>query len=58
MSTNRDVFIKFAFDTGYMMVGKDDEQYNFDYHLHEDLIGKSKDNGFNFLYYNRKENVK
>jgi len=58
ISTNRDVFMKFAFDTDYMMVDEDDEQYNFDFHLHEDLIGTSEDNGFNFLYYHRKENVK
>lgn len=51
ISTNRDVFIKFACDIEYMMVEEDDEQYNFDFHIHEDLIGTSKDNGFNFLYY-------
>ncbi|GFP75527.1 hypothetical protein [Clostridium fungisolvens] len=56
--TNRDVFIKFAFDTEYMTVDNDDEQYNFNVHLHEDLIGTSKDNGFNFLYYHKKENVR
>lgn len=40
------------------MIGmEDDEQYNFDYHVHEDLIGTSKDNGSNFLYYHRKDNL-
>lgn len=58
ISTNRDVFIKFACDIEYMMVEEDYEQYNFDFHIHEDLIGTSKDNGFNFLYYYRKENGK
>ncbi|ADL51186.1 hypothetical protein [Clostridium cellulovorans] len=57
ISTNRNVFVKLAFDTEYMMVDKDDEQYNFDFHIHEDLIGTSEDNGFNFLYYHRKENI-
>lgn len=56
ISTNRDVFIKFACDIEYMIVEEDDEQYNFDFHIHEDLIGTSKDNGFNFLYYYRKGN--
>ena len=58
ISTNRDVFMKFACDTEHMMVKEDNEQYNFDFHLHEDFIGTSKDNGFNFLYYHRKENMK
>ncbi|WP_055668928.1 hypothetical protein [Desnuesiella massiliensis] len=56
ISTNQDVFIKFACDIEYMMIEEDGEQYNFDFHIHEDLIGTSKDNGFNFLYYYRKEN--
>ncbi|MCY6958549.1 hypothetical protein [Clostridium brassicae] len=56
ISTNRDVFLKFACDVDSMIETEDSEQYNFDYHLHEDFIGTSKDNGFNFLYYHRKEN--
>lgn len=37
------------------MIGmEDDEEYNFDYHVHEDFIGTSEYNGFNFLYYHRK----
>ena len=57
ISTNRDVFLKFAYDTRHMTGMEDDEEYNFDYHIHEDLIGTSEDNGFNFLYYHKKENM-
>jgi hypothetical protein len=57
ISANGDVFLKFAGDTDHMLGRKDDEQYNFDYHLHEDLMGTSKDNGFNFLYYHSKQNL-
>jgi len=57
ISTNRDVFLKFAYDTRHMTGMADDEEYNFDYHIHEDWIGTSEDNGFNFLYYHEKENM-
>ncbi|WP_291579718.1 hypothetical protein [Clostridium sp. UBA6640] len=57
VSTNRDVFLKFACDIEYMTGMEDDEEYNFDCHIHEDLIGTSEDNGFNFLYYHKKENM-
>ena len=56
ISTNRDVFLKFIHDTDWFIGMEDDEEYNFDYHYHEDLIGTSKDNGFNFLYYHKKDN--
>lgn len=56
ISTNRDVFLKLAYDTKHMTGMEDNEEYNFDYHIHEDLIDTSKDNGFNFLYYHEKEN--
>ncbi|BDR83858.1 hypothetical protein K254310026_12690 [Clostridium tetani] len=56
ISTNRDVFLKFACDLEYMIGMEDDEEYNFDYHVHEDFIGTSEYNGFNFLYYHRKQN--
>lgn len=57
ISTNRDVFLKLAYDIKHMTGIEDDEEYNFDYHTHEDLIGSSKNNGFNFLYYHKKENM-
>lgn len=57
ISTNRDVFLNFACDTKYMTGMEDNEEYNFDYHIHEDWMGTSKDNGFNFLYYHKKENM-
>ncbi|WP_461612045.1 hypothetical protein [Clostridium sp. Marseille-QA1073] len=57
ISTNRDVFLKLACDASGMTGMEDDKEYNFDYHIHEDFIGTSKDNGFNFLYYHKKENM-
>lgn len=57
ISANRDVFLKFACDTDGFVGMEDDEQYNFDYHYHEDLIATAKDNGFNFLYYHNKKNL-
>lgn len=58
ISTNRDVFLKFIHDTDRFIGIEDNEEYNFDYHCHEDLIGTARDNGFNFLYYHKKDNNK
>jgi len=57
ISTNRDVYSQFAYEMKYLTGFKDSEDCNFDYHIHEDRIGTSKSNGFNFLYYHREENI-
>lgn len=57
ISTNRDVFMHLAKDSEKMTGEKDNEDYNFNSHIHEDSIGTSEYNGFNFFYYHRKENI-
>jgi len=57
ISTNRDVFLMLAYDAGRMTGIEDNEEYNFDSHIHEDSIGTSENNGFNFLYYHKKDNI-
>jgi preprotein translocase subunit SecE len=57
ISANMDVFCKLACDIDHLIGMEDGEQYNFDYHIHEDFIGTANDNGFNFLYYHKEENL-
>lgn len=57
ISTNKNVFSMLAADSNRMTGMEDNEEYNFNHHIHEDSIGTSQDNGFNFLYYHRKENL-
>lgn len=57
ISTNKNVYSMLAAYSDCMTGEEDNEKYNFNDHIHVDSIGTSKDDGFNFLYYHRKENL-
>ena len=52
LQTNSVSFERLSYDLDSGMTGfRDSEEYNFDFHVHEDFFGTREDNGFNFLYH-------